>query len=106
MKRLTLAALLAMLPLGSVVPSVHAQAGCPEVIVEVFGYLAYDACYVSYIESKWRAGETGALGERGYFQIHPIHPDSTYDPRGNALAAYRLSKGGTDWCTAWKWTCS
>jgi hypothetical protein len=81
------------------------QRGCPTVIVEVFGDAAYDACFVSWRESEWRAGATGSLGERGYFQIAPIHFDSTYDPYGNAVAAYRLSKGGRDWCTHWRWTC-
>jgi soluble lytic murein transglycosylase-like protein len=82
------------------------SAGCPAVIVEVFGDRAADACYVAWHESSWRAGATGALGERGLFQIHPIHADSTYDPYGNALAAYRLSGGGYNWCRHWRWTCS
>ncbi len=81
------------------------QDGCPAVIIEVFGDAAYDACFVSWRESHWRAGATGSLGERGYFQIAPLHFDSTYDPLGNAQAAYRLSKGGRDWCTHWRWTC-
>lgn len=33
---------------------------------------------------------------------HPIHHDSTYDPLGNLLAAYRISNGGTDWSA---WSC-
>lgn len=84
----------------------HAQmAGCPEVIIDVFGPRSSDACYVAWRESTWRPGATGSRGERGYFQIHPLHHDSTYDPYGNARAAYRLSNGGRDWCSHWRWTC-
>lgn len=87
-------------------PAVHPQmAGCPAAIIEVFGEHADDACYVAFRESTWRKGATGRLGERGYFQIHPVHSDSTYDEYGNALAAYRLSNGGVNWCTHWRWTC-
>jgi hypothetical protein len=80
-------------------------AHCPQAIVDVFGDRAPDACYVAWRESSWRQYATGALGEKGYFQIHPVHPDSTYDPYGNAQAAYRLSQGGTNWCRHWRWTC-
>jgi hypothetical protein len=84
----------------------HAQmGGCPDAIVEVFGDRAAEACFVAWRESNWRPGATGSLGERGYFQIHPLHFDSTYAPYGNAQAAYRLSRGGSDWCTHWRWTC-
>jgi len=53
-------------------------------------------------ESKGLPGATGAASERGLFQIHPIHHDSTYDPEGNVRAAYRISKGGNDWSA---WSC-
>jgi hypothetical protein len=54
-------------------------------------------------ESEGDPWATGAAGERGLMQIHPIHPDSTYDPEANLRAAYRLSLGGTNWDA---WTCS
>lgn len=58
---------------------------------------------VAWCESKWSPGATGAQGERGLWQIHPRwHPDSTYDPLGNARAAYRISGGGYDWSA---WSC-
>ena len=53
-------------------------------------------------ESGGRADATGSAGERGLFQIHGIHHDSTYDPTGNVLAAFRISAGGTNWRP---WTC-
>ncbi len=107
MKRLTLAALLAMLPLGAVQPA-SAQAGCPAVIVETFGYLAYDACYVAWHESRWRSDAISATGDYGLFQINRATwgARATLDPVANTRFAYELSKGGTDWCTHWRWTCS
>jgi hypothetical protein len=49
----------------------------------------------------------GRLGERGLFQIHPVHfgwldERRLYEPRYNARAAFRLSRGGRDWSP---WTC-
>ena len=55
---------------------------------------------VAWCESRWSPNATGGAGERGTFQVHPIHRDSTYDELGNFLAAYRISSGGYDW-TAW-----
>jgi Lysozyme like domain len=49
----------------------------------------------------------GRLGERGLFQIHPVH-FRTFNPRRlfevlyNVRAAFRLSRGGRDWSP---WTC-
>lgn len=60
------------------------------------------ALAVFWCESKWSPNATGAAGERGIAQIHPIHHDSTYDPLGNMLAAYRISSGGYDWSA---WSC-
>ena len=54
-------------------------------------------------ESGGNSNATGSAGERGYFQIHPIHFDSTYDPEGNVRAAYRISRGGSDWSA---WSCA
>lgn len=53
-------------------------------------------------ESGGNSNATGSAGERGLMQIHPLHFDSTYDPTGNLLAAFRISGGGTSWGA---WTC-
>lgn len=45
-------------------------------------------------ESRGRWDATGDAGERGLFQIHPLHFDSTYDPEGNVAAASRISARG------------
>src|SRR5690606_18815070 len=84
-------------------PRVQAPTGCPSVIIDVFGPTAPAACAVAWCESRWDPNATGSQGERGLFQIHPaFHSDATYDPYGNAVAAYRISRGGTDWG---QWTC-
>lgn len=49
----------------------------------------------------------GDAGERGLFQIHPVHfgwlnERRLFEPRYNARAAYRLSHGGRNWS---HWTC-
>lgn len=49
----------------------------------------------------------GSAGERGLFQIHPVHfarfdPGRLFQPRYNARAAFVLSRGGRDWTP---WTC-
>jgi hypothetical protein len=91
---------------GSNAAPVQAFDGCPAVIVEVFGDRAADACYVAWRESSYRAGATGSRGEKGYFQIHPVHgAKSTYDPYLNTLYAYQMSNGGWNWCPTWGWTC-
>lgn len=80
--------------------------GCPDVIVEKFGDRAETACYVAYRESRFNPWATGSLGEKGYFQLHPVHGSrSTYDPEGNTEYAYELSEGGTNWCRHWRWVC-
>lgn len=88
-----------------VAPTVPAPSynSCPDVITQVFGANAGAACRVAFCESSWNPNATGAAGERGLFQIHPAyHYDSTYDPLGNTLAAYRISSGGTNWSA---WSC-
>ena len=78
--------------------------GCPEIIVAVFGETAPRACRVAWCESTWDPGATGGQGERGYFQIHPVHGwRSTYDPERNTLVAYEMSRGGRDWSA---WSCA
>lgn len=55
----------------------------------VDGFLRIMAC-----ESGGNPNATGGAGERGLFQIHPSHADSTYDPEGNIRAAARISANG------------
>ena len=69
------------------------------------GFPAYThatALRIANCESGWNTYATGLAGERGLFQIHPIHADSTHDPIGNVQAAYRISVGGTNWSA---WSC-
>lgn len=54
-------------------------------------------------ESYGNPDATGAAGERGLLQIHPIHGSlSTYDPAGNIAAAWIISNYGTDFSP---WSC-
>src|SRR5690349_845018 len=103
MKRTLVAALLTLLPLGSAAPA-RAQAGCPAVIIETFGYLAYDACYVSWVESRWRSDAISQTNDVGLFQINRTTwgARASLDPVANTRFAYELSRGGTDWCTHWR----
>jgi hypothetical protein len=50
----------------------------------------------------------GSAGERGIFQIHPVHfgwldENQLWDVRYNTRIAYRMSRGGSSWQP---WTCS
>jgi hypothetical protein len=61
------------------------------------------ALRVAWCESRFSPGATGAAGERGLWQIHPVNGRlSTYDPVGNARSMMAMSEGGTNW---WAWTC-
>ncbi len=72
--------------------------GCPPVVFQALGRAG---CMISFCESMWNPGATGASGEMGYFQINPRwHADATYDPAGNVAAAVRISHGGSNW-SAW-----
>jgi LysM repeat protein len=56
------------------------------------------AASVAMAESSGQQYATGTVGERGYWQINPIHGAlSTYDPYGNARAAVIISDDGTNW---------
>jgi hypothetical protein len=66
-------------------------------------YAVNTALRIMSCESGGNPNATGGAGERGLFQIHPVHHDSTYDPYGNVLAAYRISAGGSNWSA---WTCA
>ncbi len=76
-----------------------------DALLEYVGW-PYDARWaakaVARCESGWNTNATGSAGERGIWQIHPIHYDSTYDPVGNAYAALRISGGGYNWSA---WSC-
>ena len=62
---------------------------------------AFMAAEIAMAESSGRQFATGGVGERGYWQIHPIHGAlSTYDPLGNAKAAVVISGNGRNW-TPW-----
>ncbi len=74
-----------------------------ELVASIFPAFAVDSVLsVMRCESGGNPNATGAAGERGLMQIHPLHRDSTYDPAGNLLAAFRISGGGTSWGA---WTC-
>jgi len=94
-------------PVPTQAPAAPVFAGSSEqwrgLVASVFPVGAVDtALRIIQCESKGNPGATGGHGERGLFQIHPIHPDSTYDPLGNVQAAYRISAGGQNWSA---WTC-
>jgi len=55
------------------------------------------ACIAEH-ESGGDPGATGKAGERGLWQIMPLHGAlSTYSPSGNARGAVIISGNGTDW---------
>lgn len=86
--------------------SAHHLEGCPQLIIQTFGETAHAACSVSYCETRtrpWYVYSTGSRGEKGWFQIHPIHgANSSYDPETNVRFAYQMSRGGYDWS---QWSC-
>lgn len=80
-----------------------------QVICEVFGPHCGQALRVASCETAgtFNVWARGNAGERGLFQIHPTHfgwlnEAKLYQPIYNTLAAYRLSRGGTNWSA---WTC-
>jgi soluble lytic murein transglycosylase-like protein len=74
-------------------------------VSEIFpSYIVDYVLAIMQCESGGDPNETGSQGEMGLLQIHPqFHPDATYDPYGNIVAAYRISNGGTDFSA---WTCA
>lgn len=79
------------------------------VIVDVFGIRAPAALRVAECESHLYPRAVGAAGERGLFQIHPVHRSwlgsrwaRLFEPLVNASVAYGMSDGGTDWSA---WSC-
>ena len=76
-------------------------------ICQVFGSRCGPAIRVATCESRLNPFALGSQGERGIFQLHPVHfgwlnEDRLWEPRYNARAAYILSKGGRNWS---HWTC-
>ena len=76
-------------------------------IRSVFGRYAGSALSVAYCETGGTMDPRarGRAGERGLFQIHPIHfswldERRLFEPLYNARIAFRLSRGGRDW-DAW-----
>lgn len=82
--------------------------GIEGVICAAFGpsLCAWAVCIAEH-ESGLNPGAVGRGGERGLFQIHPVHfgrfdPGSLFDPAYNAAAAYQIyrSSGPSAWTTA------
>lgn len=78
-------------------------------IRQVFGARAPAAIRVARCETggTFDPRAVGRAGERGIFQIHPVHfgwaqPRRLFDPVWNSRVAYRLSRGGRDWRP---WSC-
>jgi hypothetical protein len=78
-------------------------------ICQVFGSRCGPAIRVATCETGGTLNphSRGSAGERGLFQIHPVHFGRLrewllWQPLYNARVAYILSKGGRDWSA---WTC-
>lgn len=95
-------------PPSEVVPSNDLES----MICATFGDQCSKALSVVYCESRFNTGTVGAAGERGLFQIHPVHIpyladrglswDAMFDPVSNIAYAYDLySRSGWG-----PWTCA
>lgn len=95
-------------PSVEVVPSNDLE----RMICATFGDQCSKALSVVYCESRFNTGTVGAAGERGLFQIHPVHIpyladrglswDAMFDPASNIAYAYDLySRSGWG-----PWTCA
>jgi len=76
-------------------------------ICDVFGDRCAYALRIARCESNLNPRAVGRAGERGIFQLHPVHfrrfnAARLFDPAYNARAAFVLSRGGRDWSP---WTC-
>jgi hypothetical protein len=85
------------------------RARAKAVVCDVFGSRCAAAMRVVACETggTFDPHAVGDAGERGLFQIHPVHfgrldAGRLFERRYNALFAYRLSRGGRDWSA---WTC-
>jgi Lysozyme like domain len=88
---------------------VRPRARIKAIVCRVFGPRCGAALRVASCETggTFYPRARGSAGERGLFQIHPVHfgwlnERRLYEPRYNARAAFRLSRGGRDWS---HWTC-
>ena len=105
-------------------PTGRAHTTSRQAIRQVFGPRATDAECIGAQESTGTPGyfnprAVGDAGERGIFQIHPIHfgqlvghgvrrfrivADRLFDPFNNARVAFEMSGGGRYWRPAWNAT--
>jgi len=84
-----------------------------EYIKWVFGKHGEEALKVAYCESRFHANSVGGVGERGLFQIHPIHTqrieklglsfDDMFNPYRNTDVAYNIFKEQGNWSA---WSCA
>lgn len=103
--------LILVLALFAVVADAEAatKQGTKAQICEVFGPRCAAALRVASCETgnTFYPRSVGSAGERGVFQIHPVHfgwldESRLWSPAYNARIAYRLSRGGTNWS---HWSC-
>ena len=90
-------------------PAAALEGDVVEIIHQVFGQNAGAALAVAWCETGGTLDPNcvGAAGERGLFQIHPVHwfwldEDRLFEPLYNAQMAFELSRGGTNWSS---WSC-
>ena len=86
-----------------------ARARAYAAVCDVFGSRCSSAMRVVACETggTYDRRAVGGAGERGLFQIHPVHfgwldEGRLFERRYNARIAFRLSRGGRDWRP---WTC-
>jgi len=79
------------------------------IVCRVFGERCGEAWAVAGCETghTFDPHALGGEGERGLFQIHPVHFGTfdkrrLFEPRYNAIAAFRISHAGRDWSA---WSC-
>ena len=114
---LLLCALVAVAAFATVAASPSASSGdghldraaTKRAICQVFGARCAPALRVASCETggTFYVRALGDAGERGLFQIHPVHfgwldERRLFEARYNARIAYRLSRGGRNWSP---WTC-
>jgi hypothetical protein len=85
------------------------RARISRVVCSVFGARCRGALRVVSCETggTFDPRAVGRAGERGLFQIHPVHFGSLderrlFEPLYNSRFAFRLSRGGRDWS---HWAC-
>lgn len=88
-------------------PATPSSSTVRSTICHVFGSRCPAAIRVARCESRLNPRALGRAGERGLFQIHPVHfgwvdERRLFEPLYNARIAFRLSRGGRSWA---HWTC-